>query len=727
MATTTPIPMPNPAHELYPNPAPHMGKDIDGPHDHRIPRLDRSSSLSDIGERADERNAPSEPTIDSDPNDTEAETERLDDSPQKSRRNQNLVLTTLNSRYSTSHDPLSHVDSTDTQAAGSDKQVFGTASNRGSSVEGENTMHKDQSPRKRKRSGDEEYYLDRRRGSATGSEINMGSPSRAPKHASHPTIEAETWDKSREGSLAESRTSEEETQDTQEKLKPQGRRGKRRAGKTSDNEAESRSPSVMSMNDGAELATHPDNQNNNLDDAEIEDHGESADYESTVRDEESTTKKKLALESLGAIEKCFASLRDKLFDERLSKFNTELAMLAEPTVKHPELLGMMEALERRRQEKIRYENTLLKYKLGALQNKSKAEKAQIHGQYMQSVRESRERNLEQANKEWYQIHKERRSREDDVPEYSYQFPTRRSQQIIHQTAINKEVSLLSGIAKYRGFPAAPEIRGATPGEIDADLEKMGIVPQPAASLTRPPPLLRANLSAQAGLQRPKSTAEEHFLEQNPWANPQHPAHLHRQASALSRTASPFATPLLTKQPSEANLASVPKSTAAEKRNRPKLSAALMSHANHQITDDNAVEQRIDAGVAHAPQAATASIPPSVPSESLTPHSDMQVRQAMRNKLSPFVTSEKTKPLHTGRNQGSEIHVRPYIPKAMHRTESPGSVAASKIPPSPSSRLPIIKAEDNPYLSVRSPTSQHYQRPVSVEVTANGIGDRFGAS
>lgn len=149
-------------------------------------------------------------------------------------------------------------------------------------------------------------------------------------------------------------------------------------------------------------------------------------------------------------------------------------MLAEPNVTHPELLGMNQVLEQRCDEKIQHENTLLKYKLGSLENKSKAEKAQVHGQYMQSVRDIRDWNLEQVNKEWYQIHKERFGRENNVPDYMYQFPTRRSQQITHQTAYNKEVSLLSGVAKYRGFPAAPEICGAKPSEIESDFEKMGV-------------------------------------------------------------------------------------------------------------------------------------------------------------------------------------------------------------------------------------------------------------
>lgn len=54
------------------------------------------------------------------------------------------------------------------------------------------------------------------------------------------------------------------------------------------------------------------------------------------------------------------------------------------------------------------------------------------------------------------------------------FPKRRSTQIGHQTAHNREVSILSGVAKYVGFPAAPEMEGARPMEAEADLHRMGI-------------------------------------------------------------------------------------------------------------------------------------------------------------------------------------------------------------------------------------------------------------
>ena len=93
---------------------------------------------------------------------------------------------------------------------------------------------------------------------------------------------------------------------------------------------------------------------------------------------------------------------------------------------------------------------------------------------MQDVREIRDRVLEQVSKEWYQIQRERRSWEGDVPDYSFKFSTQRSQQITQQMAYNTEVSILSGIAKYVGFPAAPEIVGARSNEVDDDFQSMGV-------------------------------------------------------------------------------------------------------------------------------------------------------------------------------------------------------------------------------------------------------------
>lgn len=166
----------------------------------------------------------------------------------------------------------------------------------------------------------------------------------------------------------------------------------------------------------------------------------------------------------------------RIYEERIAQCNQELAVLEQPVPIHRELLAMKEAIDRRRDQKIEYENRLMKFKLMTLQRESVANKAQAHSQYMQTVREVRDSYLESLNKRVYQVQRERRSCESDVPEYMYTFTTRRSQQITHQTAYNTEVSILAGVAKHVGFPAAPEISSARSKEIDDDFLSMGVSP-----------------------------------------------------------------------------------------------------------------------------------------------------------------------------------------------------------------------------------------------------------
>ena len=149
-------------------------------------------------------------------------------------------------------------------------------------------------------------------------------------------------------------------------------------------------------------------------------------------------------------------------------------MLEQNTPIHPDLLAMKEVIDQRRDQKIQDEQIWRKYKLQTLQRESVANKAQIHSQFMQTAREARLSHLDQLNKLFYQLQRERRSCEGDVPEYMYKFTTRRSQQITEQTAYNNEVSILSGVAKHVGFPAAPDISKARPQEIEDDIRSMGV-------------------------------------------------------------------------------------------------------------------------------------------------------------------------------------------------------------------------------------------------------------
>ncbi|EPE31584.1 hypothetical protein GLAREA_12340 [Glarea lozoyensis ATCC 20868] len=115
---------------------------------------------------------------------------------------------------------------------------------------------------------------------------------------------------------------------------------------------------------------------------------------------------------------------------------------------------------------------------------------------------------------------------------------------MNQVAYSNEVSILSGIAKYVGFPAAPAMASATAAELEEDMEKMGR--SRIAREVHHPSLPYHELAA---LRTASSTtrfrpAEEQYIKETPWANPQHPSHAHllqRQASAQQspRTKSPF--------------------------------------------------------------------------------------------------------------------------------------------------------------------------------------------
>lgn len=309
----------------------------------------------------------------------------------------------------------------------------------------------------------------------------------------------------------------------------------------------------------------------------------------------------------------------RLYDERIAALNSELAQLSGPNPTHPELLRQVQCVQQYRDDKFDIEQKLLVFKIGALKRKSIAERSQIHSAYFQTVRDVRERHLERASEHFYRIQRDRFKTDESIPSYSVPFPTRRSQQITQQTAYNKEVSVLSGVAKYVGFPAAPDITNARPGELEEDMEKMGVsvngntqswkhclkadpcvykISSNALRATRPvhQPIARSAFSTT--LSRP--AAEEQFLEQTPWANPQHPVHhqyltyANRPASVQSRrTQMPISTPAGPKAQLESNAGAGSASTIPEKSSAPASSALNTPYASKVPVDSRATEYASD--------------------------------------------------------------------------------------------------------------------------------------
>lgn len=164
----------------------------------------------------------------------------------------------------------------------------------------------------------------------------------------------------------------------------------------------------------------------------------------------------------------------RIYDERISKLNRELEMLQGPNPTHPEYLRQLECITQHRDAKLKFERTLFQYRTNSLLTKSLAERAQSHSTYFQRVRDLREKYSAAVSKQFYAIQHDRFKTEEISPHHSIPFPTRRADQISHQAAYSQEVSILSGVSKYVGFPAAPDLSSARPAELEGDMEKMGV-------------------------------------------------------------------------------------------------------------------------------------------------------------------------------------------------------------------------------------------------------------
>lgn len=114
------------------------------------------------------------------------------------------------------------------------------------------------------------------------------------------------------------------------------------------------------------------------------------------------------------------------------------------------------------------------YTRETIEKSAVGKRAQILSQFYQEVREIREQKLELLGKQWYEIQHDRRAHGSSVDDYALRYNTKKEDQVRDQYAYNLEVSVLSGIAKYRGFPAAPAMAPATSTELEDDFKKMGV-------------------------------------------------------------------------------------------------------------------------------------------------------------------------------------------------------------------------------------------------------------
>lgn len=163
----------------------------------------------------------------------------------------------------------------------------------------------------------------------------------------------------------------------------------------------------------------------------------------------------------------------RMFGEAVANINAELASLERDEPTHPEYLAISAAISRQSQARKVLARKRFTLQVKNWQKRGIADQTQFHSQYAQSCRDIRDEALTTASDEWYQIQKGRRSMDDSVAIVSLS-SCKRLDLVAQQTAYNTEVSILSGIAKHVGFPAAPEIMGATQSEIEEDFKSLGV-------------------------------------------------------------------------------------------------------------------------------------------------------------------------------------------------------------------------------------------------------------
>ena len=175
-----------------------------------------------------------------------------------------------------------------------------------------------------------------------------------------------------------------------------------------------------------------------------------------------------------------------------------MKMLGEGT--HPEYVAQKKRIDGRLEEKVRLADAQYRHAMESLHISTKVNRAQVHSQYFQQARQLREDALYNCSELWYAIQRERRASESLVPgknvfpsvslragaaqheladmiafaEYTFRIPDRQSTRVKQRIQYNWEVTMLQGIRQHIGFPAAPDVDGATEDEKSEDLETLGV-------------------------------------------------------------------------------------------------------------------------------------------------------------------------------------------------------------------------------------------------------------
>ena len=233
------------------------------------------------------------------------------------------------------------------------------------------------------------------------------------------------------------------------------------------------------------------------------------------------------------------------------------------------------------------------------------------------------------------------------------------------------------------------------------------------------PALRTNMSGTAGFPRQRPAAEEHFLEQNAWANPQHPSHhqqrqhMHRQVSALSGAATPTSTPAAQRRVIDLTETQGSASTIAEPHSGPSSAVALNSATDKASKEPQSRQYR---AIGDKPGESTPSRVVGVPIEAAQDNSVFPEHTTENGKVQS-IKSDHSQSSSLQRNKPQDRQTPNAIPKPLPFMHTGGSSSTPGVRTSTPVRYPAIKAEDGSQHQRRSP--HPYYSPAAVATVGSG--------
>lgn len=194
-----------------------------------------------------------------------------------------------------------------------------------------------------------------------------------------------------------------------------------------------------------------------------------------LKQEEDMAKQKFrkeALDKLKDIEIEFARLKDKLYENKLGSFESEIQMCLNGS--HPALKPVYERIEEHRNKKLKLVQNRHKYQLLCIDRQIRAQRIAIHQQFIKDKAEVKMKVLNESTTQWYDINRDRKMMNAITPEYSFRVSKDKQEQISHFNEVDHEVGLLDIVNQKFGFPVATRVSSGTKEEIHEDLLKLGI-------------------------------------------------------------------------------------------------------------------------------------------------------------------------------------------------------------------------------------------------------------